>query len=85
MYTKHCGKCGSLEYLNLFPGYYDKVQKNIESFFVSIRPQFLAVGTYIKCFIPQMKYFGYAHMTLLMKLHFCKMRDGTEEKYIHRL
>lgn len=30
MYTKHCGNCGSLEYLNLFPIYFDKIQNYLE-------------------------------------------------------
>jgi radical SAM superfamily enzyme YgiQ (UPF0313 family) len=30
MYTKHCTKCGAIEYINLFPTYYDLIRKKIE-------------------------------------------------------
>lgn len=30
MYTEHCKSCGSLEYLNLFPIYYDKIKNKLE-------------------------------------------------------
>lgn len=30
MYTKHCANCGTLEYLNLFPVYYDQIKEKLE-------------------------------------------------------
>ena len=30
MYTEHCKSCASLEYLNLFPVYYDRIQSKLE-------------------------------------------------------
>ena len=50
MYTEHCSNCGALEYLNLFPIYYDKIQKRLELLFQEHKVGIFGCGNVWKMF-----------------------------------
>lgn len=50
MYTEHCPSCGTLEYLNLFPVYYDKIREKLEMIFREHKVGILGCGNIWKMF-----------------------------------
>ena len=50
MYTEHCPICGTLEYLNLFPVYYDKIRKKLELIFREHKVGIFGCGNIWKMF-----------------------------------
>lgn len=50
MYTEHCPDCGTLEYLNLFPVYYDKVKDKLEEIFREQKVGIFGCGNIWKMF-----------------------------------
>lgn len=50
MYTQHCGECGSLEYLNLFPIYYDYIYERIKIMLEKQRVGIFGCGNLWKMF-----------------------------------
>lgn len=50
MYAKHCTSCGAIEYVNLFPTYYDLVRGRIEELIADHRLAVFGCGNIWKMF-----------------------------------
>lgn len=50
MYTKHCRKCGAVEYINLFPAYYDLIKAKLECIIKNKRVAVFGCGNIWKMF-----------------------------------
>lgn len=50
IYTRHCDSCGGLEYLNLFPAYYDRIQEKLERIFREHKVGIFGCGNIWKMF-----------------------------------
>ena len=86
MYIEHCEGCGAVEYINLFPVYYDMVKDKLEYLLKEHKVGIFGCGNVWKMFFLWVRAASKNMiMLLLMRPRFCKGKDGMEVKYIHRL